>query len=625
MKKWIPWLVAAAFTFWVLGALRAPRATSNFDSNGFGRLPAVLGGRLQPLDSVARNSLLVLCGKQSVRLDSGSLAATDWLIEVGMKPEVADTRRCFKIDHPELRSMLGLPQEGSMYIAFNEIEKQLGEIEKQAQRACQVDSEHRSSFEKAVLKLQSGTIIYRRLKNSFRLENSDNFAADLATFEKSLAPGLAAWKLKQEKKEFSQEDLDRLARPLQAFDFLANAAYPLIVPDAHADMKKEAWINIGSSLIDNMQTGRVNPVVVQYAAMTSAYRQDKPADFNRALIECRRLLAAQAQPALDKVAREFTYNHWRPFVLSLSLYVLAFLLGCGSWFGWFDLLNRTAYKLLALGFLVHTAGVVFRIVLQGRPPVTNLYSSAVFVGWGAVLLGLILERFNRDSMKLVMAGALGALTQIVAHNLSLDGDTMEMLRAVLDHNFWLTTHVITINLGYSATFVAGFLAILYILRGVFTRTLTEEIGRSLSRMVYGVVCFATLFSFIGTVLGGIWADQSWGRFWGWDPKENGALIIVLANAIYLHARWGGLLRERGLMNLAIFGNIVTSFSWFGVNMLGVGLHSYGFMDQAFMWLMIFVASQLALIALGLLPDRYWASRRQAAVGAGPGRLQAKTA
>ena len=78
-----------------------------------------------------------------------------------------------------------------------------------------------------------------------------------------------------------------------------------------------------------------------------------------------------------------------------------------------------------------------------------------------------------------------------------------------------------------------------------------EIGKVLAKMVYGIVCFATLFSFVGTVLGGIWADQSWGRFWGWDPKENGALLIVLWNATILHARWGGLVRERGLMNLAI--------------------------------------------------------------------------
>ena len=224
---------------------------------------------------------------------------------------------------------------------------------------------------------------------------------------------------------------------------------------------------------------------------------------------------------------------------------------------------------------------------------------------------------------------------------------MEMMRAVLDTNFWLATHVVVVTLGYASTFVAGLLAIFYILMGVFTRTLTTpmsplsanvvgaatammvktdgsqaktfvnvtaaaqrgELGKALAKMVYAIVCFATLFSFVGTVLGGIWADQSWGRFWGWDPKENGALLIVIWNVLILHARWGGLVRDRGIMVLAVFGNIMTSFSWFGVNMLGIGLHSYGFMDAAFKWLMLFIASQLAIILLGQLPLRLWKSFR----------------
>jgi cytochrome c biogenesis factor len=101
------------------------------------------------------------------------------------------------------------------------------------------------------------------------------------------------------------------------------------------------------------------------------------------------------------------------------------------------------------------------------------------------------------------------------------------------------------------------------------------------------------------------ADQSWGRFWGWDPKENGALLIVMWNAIILHSRWGGLIRERGLAVMSVFGNIVFSLSWFGVNMLGVGLHSYGFIDRAFGTLMTFIASQLVVMALGVLPLKYW--------------------
>jgi ABC-type transport system involved in cytochrome c biogenesis permease subunit len=211
---------------------------------------------------------------------------------------------------------------------------------------------------------------------------------------------------------------------------------------------------------------------------------------------------------------------------------------------------------------------------------------------------------------------------------------------------------VIVTLGYASTFVAGFLAIVYIVMGFFTPNLTRpmsktgaqataaviglggdlrakeilkvasaaekgELNKSLAKMVYGIVCFATLFSFVGTVLGGIWADQSWGRFWGWDPKENGALIIVLWNALILHLRWGGIVRERGLINCAIFGNIVTSWSWFGVNMLGIGLHSYGFMDSAFYWLLAFVVSQLALIGIGCLPLRMWKSFRDTTTPSAP--------
>jgi hypothetical protein len=139
----------------------------------------------------------------------------------------------------------------------------------------------------------------------------------------------------------------------------------------------------------------------------------------------------------------------------------------------------------------------------------------------------------------------------------------------------------------------------------------------MGRMIYGTTCFAMLFSFFGTVLGGLWADDSWGRFWGWDPKENGALIIVLWNALMLHARWDGMVKERGMAVLAIVGNIVTSWSWFGVNELGVGLHSYGFTEGVLWSLGVFWFTQLCVIVPGwLIPKRAWWSflaNREAAV------------
>jgi cytochrome c-type biogenesis protein CcsB len=334
----------------------------------------------------------------------------------------------------------------------------------------------------------------------------------------------------------------------------------------------------------------------------------------------------------------------------MVIYVLALLLGLVSLLtfalnpGLSETLRRSAYWLIVVGCVVHTCGLILRMALEGRPPVTNLYSSAIFIGWAAVLLGLVLERIYRVGIGLIVAAVVGFATLVIAHNLAVSGDTMEMMRAVLDTNFWLATHVVVITLGYASMFVAGLLAILYVVLGLFTPLLSQQlnkrasaalvatgaalggvvggvaaaaavsgndgkvdIGKTLGRMVYGIACFATLFSFTGTVLGGIWADQSWGRFWGWDPKENGALLIVIWCAIMLHARWGKLVKERGLMLMAIFGNVVTAFSWFGVNMLGIGLHSYGFMDAAFKWLMLFNLSQLCMIGLGLLPLRVWKS------------------
>jgi ABC-type transport system involved in cytochrome c biogenesis permease subunit len=215
----------------------------------------------------------------------------------------------------------------------------------------------------------------------------------------------------------------------------------------------------------------------------------------------------------------------------------------------------------------------------------------------------MLERVWKNGIGAAATGITGFVSLIVAHNLGLSGDdNLESVRAVLDSNFWLATHVTIVTLGYSATFVAGLLGALHLALRAFKSDYNW--GDSVARAAYAILAFAVLASFIGTMLGGIWADQSWGRFWGWDPKENGAILIVIWCAICLHARWGGLVRREGLMQLLVFGNIVTAWSWFGTNLLGVGLHSYGFTETGSFWLYyVFCPSQLALIALGWLPDR----------------------
>jgi ABC-type transport system involved in cytochrome c biogenesis permease subunit len=222
---------------------------------------------------------------------------------------------------------------------------------------------------------------------------------------------------------------------------------------------------------------------------------------------------------------------------------------------------------------------------------------------------MLFEFVFRIGVGNIVAAIAGFLTLQIAYRLAGDGDTFVVLQAVLDTQFWLATHVVLITLGYSATFVAGGLGLMYVIKGLITPNLAPEEGKDLARMIYGTLCFAIFFSFVGTVLGGLWADDSWGRFWGWDPKENGALIIVLWNAIVLHARWGGLAKERGLALLAIGGNICTAWSWFGVNQLGVGLHSYGFTQGVLLMLWIFGGLNLAVIAAGCIPRHLWMSSR----------------
>jgi ABC-type transport system involved in cytochrome c biogenesis permease subunit len=348
-------------------------------------------------------------------------------------------------------------------------------------------------------------------------------------------------------------------------------------------------------------------VTQAYALTGDAYGSGDAALFNQRVHDLSGWMTQHQPRAASRASFEFLFNQLAPFYQSMCLYVLAFLLVCGFWLWSNQSLNRAAFLVLLLALAIHTFGLGARMYLQERPPVTNLYSSAIFIGWGTVIIGLVLERIFRDGIGSACAAIIGYITLIIAHHLAGSGDTLEMLQAVLDTNIWLATHVVVITLGYASMFLAGTLAIIYMIRGIFTHTLTLESARTLTKMTYGVICFATLFSFVGTVLGGIWADQSWGRFWGWDPKENGALLIVLWCALTLHARWAGLIRERGLMVMALFGNVITSFSWFGVNMLGVGLHSYGFMDKAFPWLVGFIVSQLVLILLAQMPLDKWKS------------------
>ncbi len=615
-QKWFPPLLAFAMALRFFAQLQTPK-DKDFAFSEFGQLPVVFNGRVKPMDSVARNSLLQIRQTQTLDVEPWKswhenhkiISADEWLANVMMNSQVADNWPVFRVDNPDLMTFLKLPEMNKTncdgeHFSWNQIEPSLQAFDSENERVEKIESADRNAYERAVVKVHARLELYAQVKNAIEPQDSESWKSELADYFNLIPSGVAAVRAQQSGQNYDTNVFNAFASELQRFDFMSQLEPPLIIPPENSSGD---WKNLGGALLDSVKGEYISPAIEKYATMADAFKNQNVTGFNSALADLRAFLVPNFSHAMAKSRAEIFFNQMQPFYNAMVIYVLAGLLAIFSWFNLSETLRRSAVWLIWLAFFIHTTGLIYRIVLQGRPPVTNLYSAAIFVGWGACLLGLILEKFHKNGIGAVVSAGIGFVTLIIAQNLALDGDTMEMMRAVLDTNFWLITHVPCVTLGYASTFVAGFLGLIYIVRGVFTKTLDEATAKSLTRMIYGIVCFATLFSFVGTVLGGIWADQSWGRFWGWDPKENGALIIVLWNALILHARWGGMIRERGLVCCAVFGNIVTSWSFFGVNMLGIGLHSYGWTDATFWWLFGFIASQLIFIALGLLPLKFWRS------------------
>lgn len=590
-------LLAAVF---VGGLLRMPKSpSSEMQVTEFGSLPLAYQGRVKPYDTVARNTLQILSNRQQVTGEDESgkktkTSATKWLLDTISDAPAASDHRIFRIENLELLDALKLePREGSFRYSIGEIRANYDELRKQIDLAAAQPEEQRSRYQKAVLDLASKLSRYATIVKSFRSPaiamERENFLASLQTVQSDI-------------------------RSLQ------ESEAPQGVPPAEALGRWTSLMEAEFKLLqDHALEKPVNPATVAISTMLDAYSKGDVTTFNKQLTDYRTILASYEQSLQEneeavkdsglkssemlsqsRINFEVFFNHVSPFFYAAFLYVVAFILGVLAWLGWRGPFRSASIGLLWFTFALHTLAILGRIYISGRPPVTNLYSSAIFIGWACVLLALILEHFYKLGLGNIVAAVVGFLTLLVAHFLSLDGDTFIVMQAVLDTQFWLATHVVCITLGYATTFVAGAFAVLYVLFGTVFGKLSDSDLKSLTRMTYGTLCFAIFFSFVGTVLGGLWADDSWGRFWGWDPKENGALIIVLYNALVLHARWGGIVGPRGLALLAVGGNIVTTWSWFGVNELGVGLHAYGASDSSTaMWLLTFAVSQVVVIALGL--------------------------
>ena len=493
-------------------------------------------GRIKPLDTFARNHLLAFYGKRSIK--EMNLSATDWILNLILDPQNGKEQKIFNIRNPEVVSSIYLDWSTEHKYSFNEILPGLSNQAVLINMINQQPNANRTVFEKQLLELNN---------NALRFEEISYLKA-----MKLLPPD-----------EISKTD--EWSSPLE---FIVNGRSP----EPHQD-----------AILNALQQYLAGRLAGQEASMQSAM-----ANYKAAL-----LMVPGELFDITVLKKETWMNRINLFYISVGLYLFAFILLGLSWMIQPLLLKRASYALLILGFLFHAYGIYLRMHIMGRPPVSTLYESVIFVAFIVILFAIILEYFRRDGLGIFVGTVSGSIFHYIGFGYSADGDTLGMLVAVLNSNFWLATHVTTITMGYGASLVAGFIGHLYLVQAIRQPENKSNL-KSIFNNLFGITLIALFFTLFGTILGGIWADQSWGRFWGWDPKENGALLIVLWQLMMVHMRLSGLAKPAEFALGMALNNIIVALAWFGVNLLQVGLHSYGFDDGVARNLFIFIVLELII-------------------------------
>jgi len=592
------------------------------------------GGRIKPLHTYAAFTLLRINGRRSLTTPDGErLSPVEWLLDLLFFPELADTYPVFLVQNSEVVEAIGVRAEDKGErdrYSFAELEPGVDRLFRLAGEYHRIEERDRTSVQQQVFLLGTNVQSYLELADGLDFTRRPvHVGGSEALVERFGGPSTSVaavlgelGPLLREREELAAAHGSAEARAIsdvliQVSSALGRSdALALLPPPASAAERAE-WLTPADAFAEAFHAGAADPALVRELGLLeelAASRDDPPAfEADLRALHASLTARAEARGEYGKIGLELGY--YKAGLLSYSLYgfVLAFLLGA---FLWLRPASRGLYGATTAAVSVSTllliGAIVLRCLIRGRPPVSTLYETVLFVTAVGASIALFVEAVNRRRIAISAAALMGMVGLFVANGYELldKRDTMPSLVAVLDTNFWLATHVTAITTGYSAGMLAALLGSVYLVsKAVGWRRSDPSFYRSLGKMVYGVLCFALIFSTVGTILGGIWANDSWGRFWGWDPKENGALLIVLSQLVILHARMGGYLREHGLCMAAAFGGTVIAFSWWGVNLLGVGLHSYGFTSGIARALWIYYGLQWAVVGVGGVT--WWLERARA--------------
>ncbi|MCM2352505.1 MAG: cytochrome c biogenesis protein CcsA [Pseudobdellovibrio sp.] len=499
-------------------------------------MPVQDGGRIKPYDTFAKEVLEVVYGKQNYKTESGESAPAYLIVLTWMlSPDSWVNRPLFEVNHLDVKNKLGLPKDRKYF------------------------------------------------------SNSELFTTD--KFQ-NLMQELADKRQSQEKLTPYFQALQRLQNQMIYFRELAGGRLLKIMPSPDS----ETWLSVAE--IPEAQQGLFVNISQSVAAYLGALAEHKDvesakATLDKAVIDFQKSVeqvAPQKYAEAHKVGTEVLYNDLHPFRWTYVLYILASIILLFIWIKNLQSGMGLVWAITLAGFFIHILGFVFRVYLAERPPVTNMYETVVWVSWGVMLFSMILEKIYKYRIFLLAGLLVGFVCMVIADTAPAVLDpSIQPLEAVLRSSYWLIVHVMTITISYAAFALAFGLGDIGLIYYAIDKDKHAEKIKQITTGVYRAMQIGVAFLAPGIILGGVWADASWGRFWGWDPKETWALIALLGYIIILHTRLVNWIQNFGMLVSAVLTFNLVIMAWYGVNfVLGAGLHSYGFGAGGVEYVSIFV-------------------------------------
>ena len=531
--------------------------SSALDFKQWGLVAIQDGGRRKPVDTFAKETLIRITGKSTYTDKS----ARRWQPNDFVLSALLETR--------------DWKNEPMVLVSFGKLKEQLG-LDK---------TQRRFSF--------------AQLAGSAELQRLANEAQAAKRVEKPL--------------DRVQQEALGVSDRLTVFSHVLDGSALLIIPAPTNET--DTWVD-PSGWSKYYSEAQFAPVQAQLQILATAYVKGDAFNFSRGANQLRenlRGLSPSIYPQERQLRLEYFYNHFESFYRAIWCYGIALVILIAAHLRKHGrALQNIGVAIALLGLTFQAAGIVMRCMIAGRPPVTNMYESIIWVSFAVSFFGMIFFARYRAPVYLLAALPVTLIALLLVHQMPIAmPSSIDPLVPVLRDNFWLTVHVLTITLSYAAFALA--MGFGHILLWRYARNpAAARVDAPMHFWLYRVLQLGVLLLAAGTILGGVWANYSWGRFWGWDPKETWALIALLCYILALHGRLAGWWTQFGLAVASVVCFLAVLMAWYGVNfVLGKGLHSYGFGIGGETYVAIFVL--LDLLFVGFAIWRYRTSNSDVAV------------